>query len=355
MALDSTHTEALLVVDYGLSNGNDEGLNVTQSAVISSSAWSWNAITWSWFVVCELMTSIVGILGNLLVIIVTFRGRMQSRSTDLLVGNLAVADFLTSLFLIPIPAISRVPYTWAGSLYCKIVRGDYLMWTSVSASIYSLLAVSVDRFFAVVYPIRFKKTVTGRRVSVIIVCLWIGSAILMSPNLVLNIVDGAKGVCTVVIPSSGFLIVFALYTFCIRVAIPTTIMLSSQLAIARSLRREASRFKSDGGDSATSASFHNVARNRILKLTLTIVLIYVACWAPQQLAFLATNFGIIPKTYLRSPLNRVLITVAFFNCCINPIVYTLRHPRFRTAVADFFRRTKVSNFPIFGDSVTLKT
>ncbi|XP_071490711.1 tachykinin-like peptides receptor 86C [Diadema antillarum] len=310
--------------------------------------WSWEVMTWSSYVICELVIAILGIAGNALVIAVVFgrrsKTRGKSRSMDIFVGNLAIADFLTSILLIPYPNIKSIPNSWAGALYCKVLEGEYLMWTTITASIYSLVAVSFDRFFAVVYPIHFKRLVNRRLVNIIICLLWAVSCILMVQIILTNTTDVVVGKCVYQRPPRILEVVYGIYIFVILFTIPTALMIGTQTAIARSLRREAARFVSN----ESTASFHNVARSRVLTLTLTVVLIYVICWAPDQIAYFTFNLGLTPS-FVRSPFARFLVALAICNSCVNPIVYTLRHQQFREAVKDFFMNRGKRNTPIFED------
>ncbi|XP_071490710.1 allatostatin-A receptor-like [Diadema antillarum] len=307
-------------------------------------SWSWEAMAWSWYVICELVIAILGITGNALVIVVVFGRRSMNRSTDILVGNLAIADFVTSVFLIPHPTVNSIPNTWTGSLFCKVMEGEYVMWTAVTASIYSLVAVSFDRFFAVIYPIHFMRFATRRLVNRIVCLIWAGSCVFMVRIFWTNTTDVIVGKCVYQRQPRSLETVFGIYVFVVHFALPTVLMVVTQIAIARSLRREAARFVSN----ESTASFHQIARSRVLTLTLTVVLIYVICWAPDQIAFLSFNLGLTPS-FVRSTLARVVIALAICNSCVNPIVYTLRHPQFREAVRHFFRNKSKRNTPIFED------
>ncbi|XP_071490699.1 kappa-type opioid receptor-like [Diadema antillarum] len=308
-------------------------------------AWSWELMTWSWYVICEFVIAILGIIGNALVIAVVFGRRSKRRSTDILVGNLAIADFLTSILLVPYAKVKSIPNSWVGALFCKLMEGEYLMWTAIMASIYSLVAVSFDRFFAVVYPIQFKRFASPRLVNIIVCLIWMGSSVLMVRILLTNTTDVTKGKCLYQRPPRDEQIIFGIYVFVVKLVLPTFLMLVTQIAIARSLRRQAARFASN----ETTASFHQIARSRVLTLTLTVVLIYVICWTPDQIAFISFNLGLLTPSFLRSPFARVVTALAICNSCVNPILYTLRHPQFREAVKDFFRNTSKRNAPIFED------
>ncbi|XP_071490706.1 galanin receptor type 2-like [Diadema antillarum] len=294
-------------------------------------------MTWSWYVICELIIAILGITGNILVIAVVFGRRSKSRSTDILVGNLAIADFVTSILLIPHPTVNSIPNSLTGAFYCKVIEGEFLVWTTVTASIYSLVAVSLDRFFAVVYPIHFRRLASRRLVNRIVFLIWAGSSILMVRVLFNNTTGATTGRCVYQRQERNLEILYGIYIFVAHFAFPTALMLTTQIVIARSLRREAARFVSN----ESTASFHNIARSRVITLTLTVVLIYVICWAPDQIAYC--------PNYVRSPLSRIDNALAICNSCVNPIVYTLRHKQFREAVKDFCRNATKRNTPIFED------
>ncbi|XP_071495716.1 allatostatin-A receptor-like [Diadema antillarum] len=307
--------------------------------------WSWEVMTWSWYVICELLIAILGISGNVLVIAVVFGRRSRSRSTDILVGNLAIADFVTSVLLVPYPTVKSIPNSWTGALFCKVLEGNYLMWTMITVSIYILVAVSFDRFFAVVYPIHFRRFANRRLVYFIICFIWLGSCVSMVRILFSNATDVIVGKCLYQPLPRNLEVVYGIYYFVVQFALPTFLMLVTQTAIVRSLRREAARFASN----ESTASFHDIARSRVLTLTLTVILIYVICWAPDQIAYFLFNLGLITTSYVRSPFSRITTALAICNSCVNPIVYTLRHPQFREAVKDFLRNKTKRNTPIFED------
>ncbi|XP_071490700.1 allatostatin-A receptor-like [Diadema antillarum] len=306
--------------------------------------WSWEVMTWSWYVICELVIAILGIIGNVLVITVVFGRRSKSRSTDILVGNLAIADFLTSILLVPHPKVKYITNSWMGALYCKVLEGEYLMWTTITVSIYILVAVSLDRFFAVVYPIHFKRFASRRLVNIIVCFIWAGSCVSMVRILLSNTTEVIMGKCVYQALPRNQEILYGIYYFIVQFALPTVLMLVTQISIVRSLRREAARFTSK----ESTASFHNIARSRALNLTLTVVLIYVICWAPDQIAYFTFNMGLTPS-FVRSPFARVVIALTICNSCVNPILYTLRHPQFREAVKDFVRNKSKRYKPIFED------
>ncbi|XP_072181267.1 apelin receptor A-like [Diadema setosum] len=328
---------------------------VTELDTTKTMTWSWHSMQWPWYVICELITSALGITGNLLVVFVIFYRRSKSKSTDILVGHLACADLLTSLLLVPYPELNTIPYTWFGTLFCKVVKGNYLMLVSVTTSTYILSAISIDRYFAVVYPLRFKRFVSRRLVIAVVALIWICSCFLMIPILLVNNAGVVPGKCIFYLPFPKLQVAYGFFAFIIRLAIPTTIMIFTQITIARVLRREASRFKSHRTAQSQKSSFHDVARARVLQLLLLVVVVYIVCWAPDQFTFLSFNLGLVPRSHLASPLHRIFIVLAFCNSCANPILYTFRHQKFRRAAADLFKGVTGSRSPIFEEFVSENT
>eukprot|EP00057_Strongylocentrotus_purpuratus_P032083 XP_786587.2 PREDICTED: apelin receptor B-like [Strongylocentrotus purpuratus] len=304
-----------------------------------SSAFSWKPINWSWVLILKLVSSFVGIVGNLLVIIVLFQRRRLCRSTDTLIGGLACADLLTSVFLIRIPLPAYIPKTW------------YAFSASVTASTYLLMSISVERYIAVVYPLHFKRLITRRRVSIFIIIVWFLSVLSGLFAFIVYGVD-AKNQCTEQYTFANAQTIIAYYWFCLRLAVPCLTMLVTQILIARNLSQQFRSFRDithattpTNGNKASS--FHIVARNRVLKLMLTVIIIYIVCWTPNQIAYLGYSLGWVPISYLNSPLHRMLTVLGFYNSCANPIIYAARYPEFRNALKDMFTCKSAKNAPLF--------
>ncbi|XP_071498343.1 allatostatin-A receptor-like [Diadema antillarum] len=321
--------------------------------------WRWVPIRWTWNLVVQLISAIVGIVGNLLVIVILFQRRAKSRSMDTLIGGLAVADFLTSVFIIPIPRASSVPKTWQGEVYCRLISTQLLLWSCITASSYLLMSISVERYLAVVFPFQFNRYVTRRRVSIFIAVVWLLSLL---SGIHAFIVYGVKDLtqrCGERYLSERSRVIIAIYWFCLRLVIPCFTMIITQLLIARQLNKQAAFFNDAANTHAVEArkqtpSFHIVARNRVIKMMFIVILIYIICWSPNQIAFLGYNLGWVPLSFLNSPLQQVLTVLGFFNSCANPVIYAARYPEFRAALRDMFTCTSPTDTPLFEKAVEPK-
>lgn len=99
---------------------------------------------------------LVGIFGNALVIIVVATNAAMRSTTNMLILNLAVADLLFIIACVPSTATDYVLNSWPfGGVWCQTVQ--YLIYATSYVSIYTLILMSIDRYMAVVFPVRLLK------------------------------------------------------------------------------------------------------------------------------------------------------------------------------------------------------
>ncbi|XP_071478963.1 galanin receptor type 2-like [Diadema antillarum] len=307
------------------------------------SDWAWHPIPWTLVTKAQLVTAIIGVVGNTLVIVVISQRRSLNRSTDILIGALATADAITSLCVLPRPFVARVPNTFWAYLYCKIIYGRLLLWSSITASIYTLVAISFDRFFAITFPLIFKRLVSTGKVNACIVLIWICAACMSCQGLFVVTVNVESRSCVIQHASSSSQLVMGSFIFVYRLVLPTTCMLVTQLLIARALYQQSRRFSGDTSSSTTGGSVHLAARNRVIKMMLIVIIVYIICWGPNQIFYFGLNAGFISFAYLNGPLHILFIVIAYANSCVNPIIYAACHPQFRAALKNLIKGFRIQN------------
>ena len=83
--------------------------------------------------------------------------------------NLAVADIMFATFLAPTVIFSLAldhPDGTTGSVLCKLVTGGNVAWIGAAASAVTLVAIAVERYFAVACPIGTQRKLTKQKVKV---------------------------------------------------------------------------------------------------------------------------------------------------------------------------------------------
>lgn len=134
-----------------------------------------------------LFSFLVSITGNFLVIYVIMTNRVMRTSTNCLIMNLAFCDFLISL--LQTPHLIKQLYigkTWFGGTAGKVLCKSYTFGGSVllNSSVYSLVAIAIDRFLAVTRPLTHKMT-SKLVLKIGILLLWLVST-LLSLRLVIS-------------------------------------------------------------------------------------------------------------------------------------------------------------------------
>ena len=132
-------------------------------------------------VVFKFIAMIIGVLGNVTVIIHTIFSSKEKTATSYLVGNLALADLLVCLTFYPVWIIEFIQIMLNidsdQDLFCKFSRST--MWAFMFASVATVLAITVDRYVYIVKPLRYLQIVTYRRVFLAVAGIWITTCCLL--------------------------------------------------------------------------------------------------------------------------------------------------------------------------------
>ncbi|GBP76006.1 RYamide receptor [Eumeta japonica] len=130
-----------------------------------------------YFMYCTVF--VVALVGNGLVCAVVQRSPRMKTVTNYFIVNLAVGDILMTLFCVPFSFVSTLILRhWPfGALMCRIV--NYSQAVSVLVSAYTLLAISVDRYMAIMRPLRPR---LGRAAAKAVVGgVWVGALATAAP------------------------------------------------------------------------------------------------------------------------------------------------------------------------------
>ncbi|XP_071491852.1 galanin receptor type 2-like [Diadema antillarum] len=300
-----------------LYNGDNADGVLSGDGSCSDGEWVWEPVVWSSRAIIRCIFSLLGIVGNFLVMAVLIQRRKAAMLTDTLVGGLAAADFLTSVFMVPVPIPRVVPDTFLGHAACKILESAVLLWMCVGASVATLTLIAVERYIAVVHPFRLKSWMNHRRAKGWIVAVWVFSAVRASHITVTSVVN------------------------------------QSTCRFARALRKDSARLSDLLSKSSTPAQNLMRVRQKISWLFLTILLAYIVCMCPDIFGFLLLTFGLFDASFLQSALYQAFVLLAFCNSCINPIIYSIRLPSFRRALIELFtgKAPGKSKPSIFGPDV----
>ncbi|XP_074482123.1 dopamine receptor D4 related sequence [Sebastes fasciatus] len=192
---------------------------------------------------------LVIILGNVLVCLSVLTERSLKTATNYFIISLSVADLLLALLVLPLYVYSEFLggiWTLSTSLCDALMTMDVMLCT---ASILNLCAISVDRYIAVVVPLKYNRNQFSVRQLALIAATWLLSLGLASPVIFgLNQVPGRDpSVCK--LEDDRFVVYSSICSF----FVPCPVMLFLYYWMFRGLRRWSSRSRCQAGPAGCRA------------------------------------------------------------------------------------------------------
>jgi hypothetical protein len=123
------------------------------------------------------MVGFVGMATNLFVVLViATSSTLKKRLENSLIFNQSLLDFLSGLFLVLTLTTSRTYIYFSGpfgEVICRIWMSSYPLWTTLQASIFGVVVMTVERYLEVVHPIFYKVNRSRRTVWIMVLTPWI--------------------------------------------------------------------------------------------------------------------------------------------------------------------------------------
>lgn len=213
---------------------------------------------------------------------------------------------------------------------------QFIIGLSIAASIVTLIVISLDRFFAIVYPFRRSRII--KKISITITAIWLTSAILLGPFLYIYKIQPDKTGSYRCMVSFGENInetfenmrIYNTVVFAVLYFAPLILIALFYLAICRKLWLR----KIPGNPSATNLRSANKSKKRSIKMLIIIVLVFAICWLPVHIM----HYYIFYRNDIYKSFPRYVSLVAFFvshaNSAINPFLYITLNKNFMRAFLD---------------------
>ena len=283
---------------------------------------------------------LLSLFGNVMVVFIVRTKPYMKTVTNLLIANMSVADLLMTCFAMPYSVLYLyVQSRWfggtLGSLTCKTVQ--FFVAMSIAASILTLAVVSLDRFFAIIYPL--KRSTLIPRMLVTNALIWSLACLFVASHFysyrVTRFADGYYHCYVDWRPLANMKSLKVYYTllFVFLYLIPLMFIAFFYTIICRKLWLR----KIPGNPSINNRRNANIYKRRTVKMLIIIVVIFALCWAPVHVMHYLTHYQY--ATYKKLPPSVVL--TAFFvshaNSSINPLLYIILNRNFRLAFVDIMK------------------
>ncbi|XP_068631160.1 tachykinin-like peptides receptor 99D isoform X2 [Battus philenor] len=293
----------------------------------------WRQVVWSILFCVIVLTATVG---NFVVIWIVAVNKSMRNVTNYLL------DAMISTLNVTINFTYMLHNNWPfGDFYCKF--NQFIAVVSISASVFTLMVISIDRYMAIVNPLRPR---LGKRTTFgITAAIWIFSAIIGSPNLVyfttdlVTMPDGnVRKICYSEWPDGlttrskmeyVYNVVFMMVTY----FIPITSMTYTYAKIGKELWGSQSI-----GESLQRQMDNVKSKRRVVKMMIVIVLVFAVCWLPFHVYFIvASNYPDVTYYPWIQEIYLSIYWLAMSNSMINPMILYWMNFKFRRGFKQFIR------------------
>ena len=289
-------------------------------------------------VIVYTLLSILTVGGNALVCFIVFHFMGVVTVTNLFIANLALTHLLIGLFCIPIVLVSDYLLSdWPfGAFMCKFT--SFIQSVIVVCTVYTLIAMSVDRYIAIIHPLNTK--LTRKQCRILIAGLWTFSIIFSLPIFIdMGInhtcffrdsdhrIEYSQTKCEPIGLPLSLQEGYNVATMTIIYLIPLCLLTFIYIRLGWQLHQN--RAPGEAHSERDAKLKHS--KKKVIKMCFTIVFLFGVCWFPIQLY---TNLSHTYWDKILAPeyAPHVYFTVhlmAMSNSCLNPVIYGVMSSKFR--------------------------
>ncbi|XP_031849886.1 cholecystokinin receptor type A isoform X2 [Nomia melanderi] len=135
---------------------------------------------------------LLSVVGNSLVLITLARNKRMRTVTNVYLLNLAVSDLLLGVFCMPFTLLGQILKNFVfGITLCKLI--SYFQAVSVSVGVWTLVAISLERYFAICRPLKSRSWQTEFHAYKMIAVVWTASLTWTAPILIFSQLQSLSG------------------------------------------------------------------------------------------------------------------------------------------------------------------
>ncbi|XP_029948027.1 probable G-protein coupled receptor [Salarias fasciatus] len=299
--------------------------------------------------------NVLALLANTAVLVVVIKASHLRKFT--FVCHLCAVDLLCAILLMPLGIVCSSPY-FADVVFTVLECQVYVFLNVIliAASIFTITAISVERYYYIVHPMRYEVKMTLKLTAAVMATVWAAAAVLGLSTVFgwssygsLSSVSAAR--CSLHWSHSDhrriFSVLFSISCFCLP-AVVIFAVYCNVYKVARVAARQHGplpswtnsqhKHRSDSINSQTTIITTRNAPRRIMrdrpfgggKAALTLVVIvgqFLICWLP----YFAFHFHLILEATPHIPdgLGEAVTWLAYSSFAINPFFYGLLNRQIR--------------------------
>ena len=287
---------------------------------------------------------IVSLAANTCIGIIVYRKKTLRTPINILIVNMALSDLLFPIFSFPqILVRLNTAGHWLlsgplGQGVCKL--SIFAADVSTLVSVQSLLLIAVDRFVAVVFPLR-SPLISSKQCRYFILVIWIVAMAVHCPYLIaFKVLEYSEGlVCSLqwndTFGESLSLQTYILGMIVVTIYVPLVLIAILYFVISLKIKSQ----KIPGKQSANARERRLKKERNVLNMSVAIVLVFAVCWLP--LSIYALLFHYSSNMAMRSSCGMEYFKIIAFlmarsYCAVNPCICFIFSGNYRQGLKNLF-------------------
>uniref|UniRef100_A0AAY4BMF6 Neuropeptide FF receptor 1 n=1 Tax=Denticeps clupeoides TaxID=299321 RepID=A0AAY4BMF6_9TELE len=327
-------------------NSTNDSSSSTVAAIVLSPYYQHSFTVAAVYTLAYLFIFLLCMTGNGLVCLIVLKNHHMRTVTNLFILNLAISDLLVGIFCIPTTLVDNLITGWPFSnAVCKL--SGFVQGVSVCASVFTLVAIAVDRFRCIVYPFKPKLNLLVAKATIGIV--WLLAFAIMFPSVIMLEVKQENGhymvydddvnrtsplyYCYETWPNPEMRKIYTTVLFVHIYLLPLTLIILLYICIGAKLYTTtvlSHAEQPEAGPGVKPTISHR--KVKVIKMLILVALLFMLSWLPLWTLMLLTDYA-RPEGDRLDLLTAYVFPfshwLAFSNSSVNPIIYGYFNENFR--------------------------
>ena len=282
--------------------------------------------------------------GNILIIIAVWKNPYKKLKTSFMyvLVNLAVSDLIVGTVTLPTTVVKLIleALHHGNVILPHVSRLSFFV--SATASILNLVALFIDRYFAVRKPVKYRQYSKFKNCLMVSFVIWVVAISVSMIYLKVGYI--------------GYLMIFTNTSVIMALVLLTFVY----FGVHKSLKKSTERSSKIGNGVATHVkikttqgeSKRRYTNRKLTRVFLTILISFMACYAPVIIITYILKLCLQCSCVLRHVLRDMQYIFCVANAAVNPFVCTIQLTPFRKALTAIFRRESTRERADIDDNIS---
>jgi len=288
----------------------------------------------------SIIIAVLAFVGNFIVVFIVVKAQRMQSFTNWLILNLAISDIATALISIPFEIPSELKHgEWQyHPLLCHFFYP--LQSAIVYGSVFTLVFLSLSRYWAIVYP--FRQQLKIYHAKILIIVIWMFCFLFTIPYAMALRYNTDTNSCEERWSYNDNLI-YTIAIFAFQYILPLTIISLAYLRIVYDLC-----YTNEANANGKINKTKQAETKKIIKLLIIITISFAGCLLPYHVVALYQL--IYPDVVVSRYISDLSFLILYSNSALNPFIYNAFNEKFRKSFKEFYRRNICCKRSFFHDS-----